>query len=440
MDGTTTKIEVMKPILLKAGIASLALSVAGFMYARIIANRVLGKPPPWGTNVSSLESMDSDEENSDGDGCKSLKEDEGKVIASLDNRESFSVREEILGLKSRTEELEKKQWDLARQLICYRDMREQESVLMELKNMLSSQTARVEFLDREISSLEAEKRRFDEGSAVEYVKLLLGQLESAKTENGLLQRKATKLSRKNKEQSRVIREKNWKINAAEKAILRFSDTLETRAKVMENLEDEVRELQIIVDQLEKEKGEILAKLNLVENSASSISKIETTGVRMEEYNQLVHELDQLKKGRAAEITELIYLRWSNACLRHELMRSHDEQQQYHHQQIEEKHNYLELELEPSGEIKDCSLEHQGDSPILGSSSGGPALTPITSGHLPKRKRLLQKLKKWVDGSENAKPKLDYKEKRETKCFGRLSVSEEGEEDDFIHARKSCSSA
>lgn len=36
---------------------------------------------------------------------------------------------------------------------------------------------------------------------------------------------------------------------------------------------------------------------------------------------LEKEIEQLQKDRAAELKELVYLQWSNACLRHELMRN-----------------------------------------------------------------------------------------------------------------------
>lgn len=48
---------------------------------------------------------------------------------------------------------------------------------------------------------------------------------------------------------------------------------------------------------------------------------EGEGVKIKDYTGLEKELENLKKDRAAEIKELIYLRWSNACLRHELMRN-----------------------------------------------------------------------------------------------------------------------
>lgn len=166
-----------------------------------------------------------------------------------------------------------------------------------------------------------------------------------------------------------------------------------------------------------------------------ILQIEAKSIKKEDYNQLVNELKQLHKDRAAEIAELTSLRWTNACLRHELMKSHEQQQ------IEEQGNHLVLELERNGEIRECGLDHQKDGLVLGHGKE-PCLGGAPGSHqaCPKRKKLLQKLKRWVEGSDNMKSKDDEKEKREIKSFGRLSVSDEADEEHLIHARRSCSSA
>ena len=53
----------------------------------------------------------------------------------------------------------------------YFDLKEQESLLMELKNMVLLEIAHVEFLDREISSAEAENERL-RNLVVQYVGVL----------------------------------------------------------------------------------------------------------------------------------------------------------------------------------------------------------------------------------------------------------------------------
>ena len=98
--------------------------------------------------------------------------------------------------------------------------------------------------------------------------------------------------------------------------------------------------------------------------------------------------------RATEVEELIYLRWSNACLRHELANM-----------------------------------------VLGHCENGYGEQASTCS---KRKKFVQRLKKWVEGSEKGKGNLDGKVRHEIKCFGRHSVSDDKEE--HAQGRRSCSSA
>ncbi|KAJ9184387.1 hypothetical protein P3X46_004118 [Hevea brasiliensis] len=439
MESSKSKTQVIKPLFLKAGIP-LALSVAGFIYAKIISRRniISDNSSSLETKVGkgSLETIDSHEVFLN----NSVKNDEehmiisSQVLSSIESsdftHDESSFEGELLGLRSRIEELQKRVLALETQFLQYHAMKEEESLLMEIKNKLVLEAAHVEFLDKEISSMEAEKERF-ENLVVEYLRVL-EQLEFAKLENGLLRRKVRRISRKMKEQSRVVTEKNLKIETAEAEILRCYDALETRSSVIKKMEDEVRELQTIVNQLQEEKNELLIKLNPEENSASLASKIDAEVVTMEDYNQLVHELEQLRKDRATEIAELTYLRWTNACLRHELMRIHEQEQE-----IEQKKEHLDAD----GEIRDCGLVQQPDRSVLNINEPciGVASSSPDQG-CSKRKKLLHKLKKWVEGSEHMKSKLEEKEKQEIKCLGRLSVSEEAEEDHIIHTRRSCSSA
>ncbi|KAG6773729.1 hypothetical protein POTOM_021046 [Populus tomentosa] len=465
MGSTSSKTEVMKPLFLKAGIP-LVLSVAGFVYARIVLRSTVAKPSSLQTTVSPvLDTIDSNDDFIDEASIHSLQstsspikdDDQEHMITSSQVCSStvashIHFEEEILGLRNEIEELQKREHSLGIQFLRYRVMKEQDSVLEELKNML--------LLEREISLIEAQTQGF-ENFMVE-CRIVLEQIEFAKKENRLLERKVKKLSRRTREQSRVIGEKNARINGLEAEIMRFCDALEMRTDAVKKLDGEVREFEAVVNRLQEEKNDLLVKLDAAESPASLISKvdfylflvlwcllliflgyrilrffsslnlqIEAEGTGMEDYNRLVNELEQLHKDRAAETTELIYLRWSNACLRHELMRSHGQQQQLQ-LQIEDKKNYLELEL-VGREIADCYLEQQHEEPCLGVAS--------SSKTYPKRKRLLKKLKKWVEGGdEGMQSNMDEKGKHEINCFGRHSVSEGAEEDHLMYSRRSCSSA
>ena len=64
-----------------------------------------------------------------------------------------------------------------------------------------------------------------------------------------------------------------KIEAKDSEIKRNGEVLHGRSNVIKKLEDEVRELKSLTDQLQEQKNEISKKLELAENSHSSISKV-----------------------------------------------------------------------------------------------------------------------------------------------------------------------
>lgn len=149
---------------------------------------------------------------------------------------------------------------------------------------------------------------------------------------------------------------------------------------------------------------------------------------MEDYRQLLSECEQLQKDRAAEVKELIYLRWTNACLKHELMRNQAQQEQN-----QEKNRIVEFV--GGGGIGDYGIEQRLDGLVM--EHVEPCYNAANGS---KRSKLLKKIKRWVDGSEKMKCKFDDNEKHEIKCFGRHAVCYEAEEEHTVLARKSCSSA
>lgn len=284
MESSTSKVEIMKPVILKAGIP-LALSVAGFVCARIVARRIVAKDSLLETQMSTseIDSQLGDEEESFHSFCSSSlpsMEYEKPMIMDinfmnsmerLENRYEPNLEEEIFGLRSRLEGLQKRERELEMRFIRFCDSKEQESLLMQLKNMLLLEMSYVELLDREISSMEAEKKRL-ETLVVEYLRVL-EQLEFWKSENVFLHRKVKKLLRKVRAQSSLIREQDLKIEAKEKQVLGTQDELEKSSNIIKKLEDEVSELRMKLDQQQEEENELLKKLELAEKSPPTISKV-----------------------------------------------------------------------------------------------------------------------------------------------------------------------
>lgn len=106
-----------------------------------------------------------------------------------------------------------------------------------------------------------------------------------------------------------------------------------------------------------------------------------------------------------EVEELMQLRWSNACLTHELARRNE-----------------------NTRIEDFGLDNELDRGNVGegdSYCGSKTQNRANS----RRRKLITKFKRWMEGDEKTE------EKHKSKCFPRHSVSDE----DYLHARKSCSS-
>ncbi|KAL2509274.1 protein CHUP1 [Forsythia ovata] len=429
MEGSTSKVEAMKPVLVKAGIP-VAITVIGFIFAKIAGRKYLVPKAPSLSEIqeNSLQTesqeMDKDDEQSfhnfDSASLPCVVEyDHAFTDAYYENSiETFHVQE-IWGLRNRIQ-------DLDLRFLRYQNLKEQEMVLMELQNKLLLEITTVEFFTREISLMESEIQRF-EVMVIEYLKIMR-VLEHLRSENVLLHKRVKKLLRRNKEQYHVLKKQNLQIVSKETEISRTQKEMEIKEICLKNMADEIKEMKMAIEQLQGEKNDLLS--NLAEKSAAT--KIEGEERTLEDYNQLANEVEQLQMDRAAEIKELIYLRWCNACLRHELMRRNTEEEE---ELVE--NNHLNMNFSGSRETAEYGSDHE----LLSSSRLGHddlCLGFTTGGHAQsKRRKLITKLKRWVEGSEKMKKKLDEKEKVENKGFRRLSVSEHVHQ---LPARKSCSSA
>ncbi|KAK7245016.1 hypothetical protein RIF29_39846 [Crotalaria pallida] len=389
MEGTPSKGEIIKPIILKAGVP-LAVSIASLLYAWIMAKKSISKASyslPDATNSSnqSEESFDS---------VASIEDVYANVVPDSSVIEDTPcLEQEIACLRSRFEGMKMRELALRFQFDQYSILKDQESMLKDMNNMLALETARIEFLDKEISTMERENKRL-ENFLVHYIKLN-EQIEYWKSGNRMLQRKFQRLLRKSKAQSRLAKEQALKIKAEEAEVLRSQDALQIKNDIIDKLEGEIRGLQRVLDQLQDEKNELLNKLDIAEKSHAS--KIETGNVSKEDYKKVIDELEQNKKERADEVKELIFLRWTNACLKHELIRNREQ-----HQNQDREH--MELEFGGSDGVIHYDSEHElhNDSPLEHHNvvhSFDDAHNHRNSSACSKRRKLLRRIKRWVEGSE-----------------------------------------
>ncbi|XP_030534303.2 protein CHUP1, chloroplastic isoform X1 [Rhodamnia argentea] len=450
MDGASPKPEVtiMKPVLLKAGVP-LVLSMVGFVCARIMWRRASGMQSKSSSSQDQVNVNDSDGEDGGFDEhsssrslnftCADLTEDEERVVAnpqSLIGVWNQSTRdcegEEMLALTSTVRDLQERELKLEMQFLRYCNLKERESALMEIGNALLLGMSRLELLDREVSHMEEESKRMAD-MAAEYFKVM-EELHYWKSQNERIHRKVRKLLRKVKQQSRVLRENDLRIEERERETLKIQRALELKTNDVEGMEGEIDGLRAMLDRSEWDKDELRIELSLAQTSAPPLSKSQAEATLTEDCSRLLKEVEQLRTERAVEEKELVYLRWSKACLRHELTKNH-----HVHEQDMVKGHSSELALADSTIIKDC--DNKNGLKRSNSENGGYSSCAGTGDRVQSKKaKILHKLKKWVEGNDRTNAKEAEKAKHKVGCFVRHSVSDDAEEEHTVRARGSCSSA
>ncbi|KAI7726934.1 hypothetical protein M8C21_013997 [Ambrosia artemisiifolia] len=382
--------ELIKSILIMAGIP-LAFSVACTFFARIKERKITSLHDQIQENEFDAYSVCGDDEEDNGDVDK--------------------LKEHILTLKCKIEELQELERELEGRFFRFIELKDQEYALLEEQNGLRMEKERGEFLGREMAWMEEESKKFDE-MVIAYLKAL-EELESSRLENGVLRRRERKLLKKSKESLKLIVKQKLKIEAQEAEMLSYKVELKRKDSAIEGFQREVETMRGEINRLEAEKDEVLNKLETAESAV--VSKAEEERILKENYNQVANELEKLKKDRASELKELIYLRWCHACLRHELARRKElEQQPKQDEGTVDDNREPGLELSQNVSPEEC-IGHEPenenmvrhDEPFFGPGQ-----------HHTKRRWLARKFKKWVEGNEKH---------HEAKCFGSHSVVDEAEE-------------
>lgn len=143
-----------------------------------------------------------------------------------------------------------------------------------------------------------------------------------------------------------------------------------------------------------------------------MTQIEAKGMTTEDENRPENEIEELKKDQE----------WSNSRIRNEFLMNQE------HQNRTQQKGDLEIDLQGNFELENHALEQELDGITLEHND------QVCS----KRKKLLKRLRRWVEGSEKEKGKVEEREKHEVKCFRRHSVAYEAEE--HLQGRRSYSSA
>ncbi|KAF3582459.1 hypothetical protein DY000_02029292 [Brassica cretica] len=408
----------MKPVILKVGVA-LVLSATGLILARFVSRKEENEVT---SSARNQESTSSSSRRNDGE-----QEEETEI------RGDHQQQQEILGLRSRLEELQRKEYEMELRFERYCNMKEQEVMLMEHKSMLSLEKTQLDFLRRELSGMEEEHKR-GQDLVIVFLKLV-GEIQELRSENWFLEGQAKKLRRRGKHLYRVLKEKSMRSTSVEKELLKCLDELEMKNSVVKELEGEVKDLKARVDVLQKEKEEVSLKSSEVSYDFEILILYFYVDwilfgfvkmVNVEDYKKVLEEYEDLKKDHANGVSEVINLRWSNACLRRKVMRNET--------------NYEEVTFSPNRNLQEyLEMEEQADAlalTVVADHEHHEETNHNDDHHheTSRRKRLMKKLKRWVEGNEKGRST-----KLEERCFGRHSLTVEPEDEQMFHSRRSCSS-
>lgn len=244
------------------------------------------------------------------------------------------------------------------QMLEYYGSKEQDAAIRELEGKLKLNSVKASCLSLKIESLKDENRRL-KLQASEYRKIA-PELESARVIIKHLKRRMRSVHVQAREEIAFLEQKIRKLNDVEHKDSQEDVDLQNKLKRLKELEDEAAELGKENSILSQENMELAQRLAHAETSISTLEKPQVVhnfssliqlshkyltmvfgsnselhhlltfsyvmqAEVMEEVHQLGEandnlekEIEQLQADRCADVEELVYLRWLNACLRYEL--------------------------------------------------------------------------------------------------------------------------
>ncbi|KAK1360220.1 Actin binding protein family [Heracleum sosnowskyi] len=214
--------------------------------------------------------------------------------------------QEIKCLRNMVKNLKERERDLEIQLLEYYDLKEQESAIMELHNRLKISSMETRLFTLKIESLQADNKRLEE-EVMDHARVV-ADLEVARSKLKMLKRELKSESEHNKEH-----------------ILSLQKDIQPKLVKIKRLEEEVEELRKLNCSLQEENSDLGRRLDYAQILANSVlENEEPEALKEENYKlrkqneDLSKEIEQIHENQCNDVEELVYLRWINACLRHEL--------------------------------------------------------------------------------------------------------------------------
>ncbi|XP_015069227.1 protein CHUP1, chloroplastic [Solanum pennellii] len=237
--------------------------------------------------------------------------------------EIVNHEQEIKSLKNTVKTLKERERILEIQLLEYYGLKEQETAIMELQNQLKINNVEAKIFGLKIESLTEDKMRL-EAKVSDYGKVVC-ELEAAKVKIKQLKKKVRSEADHSKEHILALQEKVMKLHDQEKKNVEAESDVQLKLQRLKDLEIQTDELNKSNQSLRKENSDLAHRLESVQIIASSVLENEETEALKKETLQLkkqnedlAKDVERLQADRCTDAEELVYLRWINACLRHEL--------------------------------------------------------------------------------------------------------------------------
>ncbi|KAG8490027.1 hypothetical protein CXB51_015431 [Gossypium anomalum] len=245
------------------------------------------------------------------------------TLITLTSAKKDDYEQEIEHLRNTVKLLWEKEKNLEARLLEYYGLKEQETAVTELVNRLKIKNTEVKLFSLKVESLQSEKRRLQ--SQVTDHEKAVAELESARSRIKMLKKKLKHEAEMNKEQILNLQKRVARLQEQELEAPVSNPDIESKLQRLKVLECEVEELRNLNTRLQMENSELSRKLESTQILANSVLEdpereaINETSNRLRQENEdLTKQIEQLQLHRCADVEELVYLRWINACLRYEL--------------------------------------------------------------------------------------------------------------------------
>ncbi|CAJ1951050.1 unnamed protein product [Sphenostylis stenocarpa] len=230
---------------------------------------------------------------------------------------------EIRKLRSMVRMLQERETNLQVQLLEYCGIKEQEAAVMELQNRLKISNMEAKMFHLKVETLQSENRRL-EAQVADHAKVM-SELETAKTKVKFLKKKIKYEAEQNREHIMNLKQKVAKFQEHEYKAAANDQEFQIKMKKLKDLEYETEQLRKSNLRLQMDNADLSRRLDSTQLLANSVLEdheaqaLKEEGERLRQENEgLRKELEQLHSDRCSDLEELVYMRWVNACLRHEL--------------------------------------------------------------------------------------------------------------------------